>query len=167
MAYSRSISESSKPAPKVRKNAATAKKAEPIFQLYKNKTLAGLQRSIEEAKGRFEEKKPLEVYTPSKMWTVAKADQNQADTSKEIVSISLKCGDQQRMPIWDGRTQAKVAATAVVAELEALLKDVKKMKKDDGGLGTMFHETAKKIATRSAGTSKKYDAATDTMVPKK
>jgi len=166
-AYSFTIDDSSKPAPKVRKNAAKEKKADPIFQTYKNKTLAGLSRSITEAKGRFEEKKPLEVYTPSKMWTVAKADQNQADPSKETVSICLKCGDQQRMAIFDGKTSVKVSATAVVNEMEKLLKAVKAMKKDDGGLGSLFHDTAKKIAARSAGTDKKYDAATDTMVPKK
>ncbi len=92
----------------------------------------------------------------------------------EEVVLNVKCGGQYRMPFfWDEKkgklvqTQ-KVVSSAAVARLKEIKGLVDGMRKDDGELGSYFHEEAVRLAKKAAVKGKaKYIEKWDCMVEPK
>lgn len=76
--------------------------------------------------------------------------------AEEEVVLNVKCGGQYRMPFfWDERKDKlvatqKVKSTAAVARLREIKALLDEMSKDDGELGSYFHETAVELAKKAA-----------------
>jgi len=160
------IDEAWVPPKKERKNKAKPKPPTIIFDHYKKLTLDGLQKSINDATGRWSEKRPRENYTPSVNWTIRKDNLNTRNVDGEIVDVCYKVGRQTQLAIFPdskGKPTKKVSIKSggVLPLLKKLQAQTKSMTKDSE-FGKLFHETAIQIASKAAST-KTYDRATDTM----
>jgi hypothetical protein len=176
------------------------KKAKPrklvsVFDHYKQNTLAGLNKALVEAEGRFgtpsSAPRPDDSLGASTMWRIVGKKNAGKD---EVIAISLKVGNRNKLPIFpkmervkvDGRfeqrvvegksaPELKVRSDAAVKNINDLISMVKKMKRGDGGLGDMFHAEALKLSKKSRAKSLaagaknrvKYDPEKDAFIEMK
>ena len=140
---------------------------ERIFPKYVRLTLEKLDRSISDAKGRYQEGKSYANAKPSMNWRVVKSADSVAE---EEVVVFLKIGIS-KMEIAPGKKELRIPASALVEVLEEMRSLIEGIKADpDSEQAQQFHEEAvkqakPKSAPKAEGMSGwEYDAESDSYL---
>lgn len=121
-----------------------AKAPERIFPKYVAETLRKIQRSIEDAQGRYEQGFAHKNPTPSLLWKVVKAAPEGADLLEERVSFKFTIGIRKQELNADGEKELILPASALIPALEELREMVKAIEASpESAEAKAFHEEAK------------------------
>jgi hypothetical protein len=149
---------------KIVRKPAAEKEPVRIFDRYVEQTLAKLDRSISDARGRYEEGKQYAVAKPSLNWKVVnKVD----DLSKEQVRVWLKVGIE-KVAIDGDATEVKIPSSMLLTVLEEMRSSIEAIAASPSSAeGQAFHELAIKQAkpktapVADGATEWRYDANLD------
>lgn len=161
----------------IQKPTRGAKEVERILPKYIRITLEKIDKSIEDAQGRYQAGRGHSTPTPSNNWKVIMAvpapeGQVRPDLEalqEEEVLVWLKIG-VRKVEIADGQTEIRIPASVLVDTLNEMRALVESIKDDpDSGLAKEFHAVAisqakPKTGPKEEGKTWKYDAESDSYI---